>query len=186
MRKTFIEMGLNLEDLTPVHDTFHGVILGQSSTPIGRIDIKISYGTRDNKRREMLTFEVASFNTSYNYILGRPFVLKFMAVIHTTYATMKMFGLRGIITIMVDQRDHLACENASLSHVGHFGDKAPQEQSAKVAKTQGNSTLLMTSATKPPIGGTPQPPSARKTPRLPWLLHSSPPISQSTTSIRGP
>jgi hypothetical protein len=28
MRKTFIEMGLNLKDLTPVHDTFHGVILG--------------------------------------------------------------------------------------------------------------------------------------------------------------
>jgi hypothetical protein len=26
MRKTFIEMGLNLSNLTPVHDTFHGVI----------------------------------------------------------------------------------------------------------------------------------------------------------------
>jgi hypothetical protein len=28
MRKTFIEMGLNLKDLTLVHDTFHGVIPG--------------------------------------------------------------------------------------------------------------------------------------------------------------
>jgi hypothetical protein len=28
MRKTFIEMGLNLSDLTPVHDTFHGIIPG--------------------------------------------------------------------------------------------------------------------------------------------------------------
>jgi hypothetical protein len=35
MRKTFIEMGLNLKDLTPMHDMFHGVISGQSSTPIG-------------------------------------------------------------------------------------------------------------------------------------------------------
>jgi hypothetical protein len=26
MRRTFIEMGLNLSDLTPVVDTFHGVI----------------------------------------------------------------------------------------------------------------------------------------------------------------
>jgi hypothetical protein len=26
MRITFIEMGLNLKDLTPVHDMFHGVI----------------------------------------------------------------------------------------------------------------------------------------------------------------
>jgi hypothetical protein len=28
MRKTFIEVGLNLAELTPVHDTFHSVILG--------------------------------------------------------------------------------------------------------------------------------------------------------------
>jgi hypothetical protein len=28
MRKAFIEMGLNLADLTPVHDTFHGIISG--------------------------------------------------------------------------------------------------------------------------------------------------------------
>jgi hypothetical protein len=28
MRMTFIEMGLKLSDLTPVHDTFHGIILG--------------------------------------------------------------------------------------------------------------------------------------------------------------
>jgi hypothetical protein len=27
MRKTFIEMGLNLAELTPVHDTFHGYTL---------------------------------------------------------------------------------------------------------------------------------------------------------------
>jgi hypothetical protein len=35
MRKIFIEMGLNLKDLTPVHDTYYGVIPRQSSTPIG-------------------------------------------------------------------------------------------------------------------------------------------------------
>jgi hypothetical protein len=28
MRKIFIEMGLNLKDLTLVHDTFYGIILG--------------------------------------------------------------------------------------------------------------------------------------------------------------
>jgi hypothetical protein len=27
MRKTFIEMGLNLTELTPMHDTFHGYML---------------------------------------------------------------------------------------------------------------------------------------------------------------
>jgi hypothetical protein len=35
MRKTFIEMGLNFVDMTSVHNTFHSVIPGQSSTPLG-------------------------------------------------------------------------------------------------------------------------------------------------------
>jgi hypothetical protein len=60
MRKTFIEMGLHLKVLIPIHDMFHEVIPGQSSTPIGRIDLEVSCGTGDNKRKETLTFEVAS------------------------------------------------------------------------------------------------------------------------------
>jgi hypothetical protein len=95
MRKIFIEMGLNLSDLTPMHDMFHEIILGQESTPIGRINLEVSCGTGENKRREMLTFEVASFDIGYNCILGMSFLLKFMAVIHTAYATVKMPGPRG-------------------------------------------------------------------------------------------
>jgi hypothetical protein len=120
MRKTFIEMGINLKDLTPVHDTFHGVIPGQSSTPIGRIDLEVSCGTGDNKRKEMLTFEVDSFDIGYNCILGRPFILKFMAVIHTVYAMMKMPSPKGVITIKADQHDALACENVTLTHARWF------------------------------------------------------------------
>jgi hypothetical protein len=73
MRRTFIEMDLSLADLTPVQDTFHGIIPGQSFMPIGRIDLEVSCGSGENKRREMLTFEVASFDIGYNCILGRPF-----------------------------------------------------------------------------------------------------------------
>jgi hypothetical protein len=127
MRKTFIEMSLNLADLTPMHDTFHDIIPGQSSTPIGRIDLQVACGPGDNKLKEMLTFEVTSFNIGYNCILWRPFLLKFMAVIHTAYATIKMPDPRGVITIMANQWDMLACENASLSHAGRFGEKAAQE-----------------------------------------------------------
>jgi hypothetical protein len=123
MRKTFIEMGLNLAELTPVHDTFHGIIPGQSSTPIRRIDLEVSYGSRENKRREMLTFEVASFDIGYNCILGRPILLKFMAIIHTAYATIKMPGPKGVIVLKSDQRDALACENAMLTHVERFDEK---------------------------------------------------------------
>jgi hypothetical protein len=99
MRKTFIEMGLDLLDLTPVHDTFYGVILGQSSTPTGWIDLKVSCGLGDNKRHEMLTFEVARLNIGYNCILGRLFLLKFMTLIQIAYAVIKMPDLKGVITI---------------------------------------------------------------------------------------
>jgi hypothetical protein len=115
MRNTFIEMGLNLKDLRHVHDTFLGVIQGQSSTPIRSIDLEVSCGIGDNKRKEMLAFEVASFNTGYYCILGRPFILKFMTVIHTAYATIKMPSTKGVITIKADQQDALACENAAFS-----------------------------------------------------------------------
>jgi hypothetical protein len=124
MRKTFIEMGLNLSDLTPIHDTFHGVIPGQSSTVIGRIDLEVSSGTGDNKHKDMLMFEVASFDIGYNYILGRPFLLRFMAVIHTAYAMMKMSSPKGVITIKADQCDALACENATLTQTKLFSEKA--------------------------------------------------------------
>jgi hypothetical protein len=131
MRRMFIEMGLSLWDLSLIHNTFHGVIPRQSSIPIRRIDLKVSCGLGDNKCCKMLTFEVASFDIGYNCIVGRLFLLKFMVVIHTAYATMKMPGLEGIITIKVDQLDLLACENTSLSHAGRFGNKVAQDQAAK-------------------------------------------------------
>jgi hypothetical protein len=113
MRKIFIEMDINLKDLTHMHDTFHGVISGQSSNPIGPIDLEVSCGVGDNKLKEVLTFEVASFNIGYNYILGRLFLLKFITVIHTSYATLKVPGPKSMITIKADQRDALAYENTT-------------------------------------------------------------------------
>jgi hypothetical protein len=103
----------------------------------------------------MLMFEVVSFDIGYNYNLGRPFLLKFKIVIHTAYATMKMPSPNGVITIKADQWDTLACENATLSHVERFDEKAVQEQVAKVVKMQGGSTPLRSAATKPLTVGTP-------------------------------
>jgi hypothetical protein len=81
-------MSLNLADLTPVRNTFYSIIPEQSSTPIRYIDLEVSYGLGDSKRRKMLTFKVTIFDIGYNCILRRPFLLKFMAVMHTAYATM--------------------------------------------------------------------------------------------------
>jgi hypothetical protein len=140
MRRMFIEIGLSLADLTLVQDTFHGIIPGQSSTPIGRIDLEVSCGSGENKRRETLTFEVASFDIGYNYILGRSFLLKFMAVIHTAYATIKMPGPKGVIILKSDQWDAIACENAALTHAGKFSNKEAQDLAAKMARIQQGNT----------------------------------------------
>jgi hypothetical protein len=162
MRKTFIEMSLKLSDLTPIHDTFHGIIPGQTSTLIGRIDLEVSCGTVENMCREMLTFEVASFDIGYNCILGRSFLLRFMAVIHTAYATIKMSGPRGVITLKSDQRDVLACENATLTHTGRFGEQEAQNLAAKIAKTHGGGASARTMMPGPVVGDIPRMPVANK------------------------
>jgi hypothetical protein len=160
--RTFIEMGLNLSDLTLVLATFHGVIPGQASTPIGRINLEVSCGTGENKRREILTFKVASFDIGYNCILGRSFLLKFMAVIRTAYATVKMPGPRGVITLKSDPRDALACENASLTHARKFDKEEAQKLAAKVAKTHGGGTPAKTVMLGSSAGGTSKAPVAKQ------------------------
>jgi hypothetical protein len=85
-----------------------------------------------------------------------------MVVIHTAYATMKMPGPKGFITIKGNQRHALAFENASLSHVRHIEDKMAQEQEANMVKTKGGSTPHKASMFKPPTGSTPRAPTTQK------------------------
>jgi hypothetical protein len=162
MRRTFIEMGLSLADLTPVQDNFHGIIPGQSSMPIGRINLEVSCGLGENKRRETLTFEVASFNIGYNCIFGRPFLLKFMAVIHTAYATIKMPGPKGVTTLKSDHRDAIACENAALTHAGKFGNKEAQDLAVKMDKIQQGNTPSRIVTPGSAAGGTSRPVTSMK------------------------
>jgi hypothetical protein len=65
-----------------------------------------------------------------------------MAVIHTAYATIKIPGPKDIIVLKSDQRDALACENATLTHDGRFSEKEAQELATKVAKAHGGSTPI--------------------------------------------
>jgi hypothetical protein len=162
MRRTFVKMGLSLADLAPVQDTFHGIIPGQSSMPIRHIDLEVSCGLGENKRRETLTFEVASFDIGYNCILGWPFLLKFMAVIHTTYATIKMSGPKGVITITSDHRDAVACENAALTHEGKFGNKEAQDLAVKMAKIQQGNTPSRIATTESAAEGASRPATLMK------------------------
>jgi hypothetical protein len=62
-----------------------------------------------------------------------------MAVIHTTYVTIKIPGPKGIITLTSDHRDAVAYENVALTQAGKFGNKEAQDLAVKMAKIpQGN------------------------------------------------
>jgi hypothetical protein len=108
----------------------------------------------------MLKFEVASFDIGYNYILGRPFLLGFMAVY--CLRNNQDAWPQGVITLKSDQHDALACENATLTHAGRFGEKEAQNLATKVAKTHGEGTSARTVTPRPLAGDTPKMPVAKK------------------------
>jgi hypothetical protein len=146
----------------------------------------VSYGIEENKRKEILTFKVVSFDIRYNCILERHFILKFMAVIHTADVTIKMPGPKGVIVPKSDQCDALACANATLTHAGWFGEKEAQELVAKVAKAHGGSTRSEQQLPnhQPPAHSGHQ--QRRRTHS--WALHQTnpSPISWWMTRRRGP
>jgi hypothetical protein len=69
----------------------------------------------ENRCQDILTFEVVDCDISYNCILGRSFLIKFMTVIHSTYALMKMSGPKGLILIPSDIKDVLIYDVKSLA-----------------------------------------------------------------------
>ena len=88
---TIAKTGLDIFDkLTPSKAPFYGIVLGNASTPIGTVILPVTFGTPDNYRTEVIKFEVASFESSYHAILGRPALAKFMAVPHFVYLLLKM------------------------------------------------------------------------------------------------
>jgi hypothetical protein len=69
---------------------------------------------------------------------------------------------RGVITLKSNQRDALACENATLTHAGRFGKKEAQKLAVKVAKTHGGGTLAKTVTPGPSAGDTSKMPIAKQ------------------------
>lgn len=156
MRKMYLEMGLPLEALQPVAQPFHDIIPGASAISLGRIDLTVVCGTRRNKRREVLTFEVADFDIGYNCILGRPFLLKFVAIIHSAYALMKMPGPVGVISVRSELRDAIQCDMDALALAGQFRKEVAERAITKIAKPLGT-TVAGVRAKKTPLTTLPAP-----------------------------
>ncbi|KAK1652692.1 hypothetical protein QYE76_070497 [Lolium multiflorum] len=95
---TLRKMNISLANLKPTDTRFH-VITEKPSYPLGKINLDVQFGTRENYRIENLEFEVVDFPSQYHALLGRPAYARFMAVLHYTYLLWRLPGPKGPITI---------------------------------------------------------------------------------------
>jgi hypothetical protein len=112
-RTSMEKLGIPVIQLKPTRLTFHGIVPGHSCTPMGRIELEVLFGGKDNHRREPIWFEVVDLNSPYHALLGRPTLAKFMAVPHYAYLKMKLPGPRGVITITGCYKKSIECARAS-------------------------------------------------------------------------
>jgi hypothetical protein len=109
-------LGIGLDQLRPSTTSFHGVAPGKRVQPFGQIDLPVWFGTPDNYRKKMLTFEVVGFRGAYHAILGRPCYAKFMVVPNYTYLKMKMPGPNGVITVGSSIEHAFDCDVECVEH----------------------------------------------------------------------
>ena len=103
--------------MVPSDQAFYGIIPGASSTPVGKVTLPVTFGTRDNYRMESIIFEVAPFETSYHAILGRPALAKFMAIPNHTYLLLKIPAPNRVLSIRGDIQTSHSCETENVNIV---------------------------------------------------------------------
>jgi hypothetical protein len=80
---------------------------------MGKIQLEVLFGEKDNHRRELIWFEVVDLNSPYHALLGRPALAMFMWVPHYAYQKMKLPGPRGVITVTGCYKKLIECARAS-------------------------------------------------------------------------
>ena len=96
------------EDQLAPSMSFLGVNPG-ATKPWGKIELPVTFGTKDNYRTENIIFDVADIALPYNSIIGRPALAKFMMVTHHAYNTLKLPSPWGTLTVKTDIRDAVFC-----------------------------------------------------------------------------
>jgi hypothetical protein len=107
-------LGVHLKELHESDTPFFGIVPTEGEYPLGHIYLPVTFGTPENYRSEFLRFEVVNFDCGYNVIIGRPGLVKFMAISHYTYMILKMSGLQGIITLRADFQGAAECFQVAI------------------------------------------------------------------------
>jgi hypothetical protein len=95
-------LGVTIEDLTESDTPFFGIVSTKGGYPLRHIYQSVTFRTPENYRTKFLRFELARFDCGYNAIIGRPGLVKFMAIPHYPYMILKMPGPQGIIIVRAD------------------------------------------------------------------------------------
>jgi hypothetical protein len=61
-----------MNDLLPTKTSFHGIVPGKPTYPLGVIHLDVIFGTPANFRKEKIEFKVVDWPSQYHAILGRP------------------------------------------------------------------------------------------------------------------
>jgi hypothetical protein len=107
-------MDFDFNKMTAYDEPFYVVVPGKAVYPIVHVCLPVTSGTKENFRTEYLMFEVADVRSSYQAILGRPMLVKFMAIPHHTYLIMKMPAPNGILSVLGDIMVSYNCESATV------------------------------------------------------------------------
>jgi hypothetical protein len=113
---TLKKMKLNIAHmLTKSTSPFYGIVPGNAAIPLGSVVLPVTFGeTRENYRTEYIKFEVATSETSYHAILGRPAIAKFMAVPHYMYLVLKMPSPTGVPSLQGDLKISFDCDTEAV------------------------------------------------------------------------
>jgi hypothetical protein len=96
---TLRKIKIPMNELLPIETSFHGIILGKPTYPLGVIHLDVIFGTPANFRKEKIKFEVVDWPSQYHAILGRPVFARFMVVPHYAYLKLRMPANRGPLMI---------------------------------------------------------------------------------------
>src|SRR6187399_2376320 len=114
--ETFRRMGLTDKKLRQSNTVFHGVVPGKLAYPVGKIDLKVTFGDEHDSRSETMTFEVVKIRSPYHALFGRPVYAKFMARPCYVYLQLKMPGHKGTITVHRSRKVTLECEEGDAAY----------------------------------------------------------------------
>jgi hypothetical protein len=115
--KTLKKMKLDITHmLTKSTSPFYGIVPWNVAIPLGSVVLPVTFG-RENYHTEYIKFEVSDFETSYHAILGRPAIVKFMAVPHYTYLVLKMPSLAGVLSLQGDLKISFDCDTEAVELV---------------------------------------------------------------------